>query len=57
MDEIISGKRVRLHLLSFEQAEEVYRVKKRYKHKKIGEIAVELGFLELESDEKAVNVH
>jgi len=56
MNEIISSKRVRLNLLSFEQAEEVYRIKKRHKHKKIGEIAVELGFLEPEPEEKVVTV-
>ncbi len=56
MNEKIDSKRVRLNLLSFEQAEEVYRIKKRHKHKKIGEIAVELGFLEPESEEEPVQV-
>ncbi len=55
MNEKINSKRVRLNLLSFEQAEEVYKIKKRHKYKKIGEIAVELGFLEPESEEKATH--
>ncbi len=42
---------VRLDLLSFEQAEEVYRIKKRQKNKNIEEIAVELGFLERDEEE------
>ncbi len=45
------GKTVRLNLLSFEQAEEVYRIKKKHKNKNIAEIAVELGFAEYEPEE------
>ncbi len=45
-----SNKIVRLNLLSFEQAEEVYKIKRRHKNKEIEEIAVELGFLEWEEE-------
>lgn len=50
MKEKIGDKIVRLNLLSFEQAEEVYKQKKHDKSKKIGEIALELGYLELEQE-------
>ncbi len=45
-----STKIVKLNLLSFEQAEEVYKIKRKHKNKKIEEIAVELGFLEWEEE-------
>ncbi len=51
MKERNKNKRVKLALLSFEQAEEVYRIKKRQKNRKISDIAVELGFLEGDEDE------
>lgn len=39
---------VNLHDLSFEQAERVLKVQKKNKKKKFGEIAIELGFLEIQ---------
>ena len=45
--ELIGEHFVNLHDLSFEQAEKVLKVQKKNKKKKFGEIAVELGFLEL----------
>jgi hypothetical protein len=45
--ELIGEHFVNLHDLSFEQAEKVIKVQKKNKKKKFGEIAIELGFLEL----------
>ncbi len=45
--ELIGEHFVNLHDLSFEQAEKVLKVQKKNKKKKFGEIAIELGFLEL----------
>ena len=47
MNELIGEHFVNLKDLSFEQAEKVLSVQKKNKKKKFGEIAVELGFLEL----------
>ena len=45
--ELIGEHFVNLHDLSFEQAEKVLKIQKKNKKKKFGEIAIELGFLEL----------
>ena len=50
--ELIGEHFVNLHDLSFEQAEKVLRVQKKNRKKKFGEIAVELGFLELKKLDK-----
>ena len=50
--ELIGEHFVNLHDLSFEQAEKVLRVQKKNKKMKFGEIAVELGFLQLKKLDK-----
>ena len=52
MHELIGEHFVNLKDLSFEQAEKVLSVQKKNKKKKFGEIAVELGFLELKNLDK-----
>ncbi len=52
MHELIGEHFVNLKDLSFEQAEKVFSVQKKNKKKKFGEIAVELGFLELKKLDK-----
>ncbi len=49
-------KLTRLSTLSFEQAEEVFKIKKKNKHKKIDDIAVELGYLDSASADEPVEV-
>ena len=56
MNELIGEYFVNLKDLSFEQAEKVLRVQKKNKKKEIGEIAVELGFLEHEKPDKYIEV-
>lgn len=48
MKEKIGEQLIRLDLLSFEQAEEILRYQDTHPEKKFGDIAVELGFLEVD---------
>ena len=52
MHELIGEHFINLKDLSFEQAEKVLQVQKKNKKKKFGEIAVELGFLEIKKLDK-----
>lgn len=45
MKEKIGQYFVRLEILSFEQAEEVFRRQQEEPHKKYGEIAIEMGYI------------
>ena len=45
MDEKIGQSLIRLDLLSFEQAEEIFRIQEEGPHRLFGEIALELGYI------------